>query len=368
MSHTAVLLVAAGKSSRMGCFKPLMDLAGMPLIDHTLGAFRTVDIKETVVVTGYRGDELEAHFRSKDVKLLHNSRYAETEMIDSLQIGLRYLQHKCDRVFIMPSDIPLVQPFTIEVLSGLKTDKPLVQPAFNGRHGHPILVSAACVPDILQFHGEGGLRSALKGFEKESIDIPDPGIRMDADTPEAFAQITACHEALFIPSRELALAMLEWYAGDERIIRHCKAVANVAQEIALRAEKRGHQLNLRLIEAGALLHDICRKRHSDHALAAFDLLNRLGYPEVGRVAVAHMDLPPDALTHIDERAVVYLADKLVQGDNCVGLNARFDHAMEKYKDDSSAAAAIKKRMDDAITVMQKLGLSEEECSKIGSNC
>lgn len=360
MSNTAVLLVAAGKSSRMGCFKPLMDLAGMPLIDHTLDAFRTVDIKETVVVLGYLGHELEAHFSNRDIKLLHNPRYAETEMIDSLQIGLRYLQHKCDRIFIMPSDMPLVQPFTIEVLSGHKTDKPLVQPDYHGRHGHPILVSAACIPTILQFHGEGGLRAALNGFEKESIDIPDPGIKMDADTPEAFAQITACFETIRIPSSELALAMLEWYAGDERIIRHCKAVAEVAQEIALCAEKHGQKLNLRLIEAGALLHDICRKSHSDHALAAFELLNRLGYPEVGRVVGTHMSLTPDALAHIDERAVVYLADKLVLDDKRVGLNARFVKAMEKYKDDSSAAEAIQRRLQDAITAMQKLGFSNAQ--------
>ena len=346
----------------MGSFKPLMKLAGLPLIEHALGAFRTVNIRETVVVSGFCSELLESHFKNTDIKLINNTRYAETEMIDSIQLGLDYLQNRCDRVFIMPADMPLIQPFTIKVLSGYQTGKPLVQPVFNGRHGHPILISADCIPSILQFHGDGGLRNALRDFEKEVVEIPDPGIRMDADTPEAFSQIAACYETLHIPSRDLLLAMLEWYAGDERIVGHCLAVASVANAIAQNAVKRGHQLNMRLVEAGALLHDICRKKNSDHALAAYELLNRLGYTEAGRVAGAHMDLPLDALTLLDERAVVYLADKLVLGDKCVGLNARFARALEKYESDSSAAAAIQRRMQDAITVMQRLGLSEEECT------
>jgi len=62
---TALLLAAAGLSSRMGAFKPLIDLGGKPLIDHALDTFRTVEIGETVLVTGHRQGEMKAHLEQR---------------------------------------------------------------------------------------------------------------------------------------------------------------------------------------------------------------------------------------------------------------------------------------------------------------
>ncbi len=364
MSKTAVLLIAAGLSARMGRFKPLVELDGTPLINHAIDSFRTIDICETVVVTGHCREELEAHLRNAHIKTVYNPRYADTEMIDSIKLGLSCLQGKCDCFFLLPADMPLVQPFTIEVLNAYKTDKPIVQPAYHNKHGHPLLINASCIPQILPFTGEGGLKGALEPFGKEIVDIPDPGIAIDADTPEAFDVIKTLYHQLEVPSREMSLFMLKWYANSERIVRHCETVARVAANIAKLAVERGWSVDIHLIESAALLHDITKNRGNSHAKTGGVLLARLGYSKVGRVVATHTDLPYDAIARPDERAVVYLADKLVKNDSCVGVKRHFAGTFEKYARDSVATAAIQQRLDNALVIMKKLGITDDDCLDI----
>lgn len=364
MAKTAVLLSAAGLSARMGRFKPLIELNGTPLINHAIDSFRTIDICKTVVVTGHCREELEAHLRGTDINTVYNPNYADTEMIDSIKLGLNYLQGRCDRFFLLPADMPLVQPFTIEVLNAYKTDKPVVQPTYHNKHGHPLLINASCIPQILQFTGGGGLKGALEPFNKEIVDIPDPGIAMDADTPEAFEVIKTLYHQLEVPSREMSLFMLKWYADSERIVRHCETVAKVAASIAKLAVQRGWPVDTHLIESAALLHDMTKNRGNNHAKTGGVLLARLGYSKVGRVVAVHTDLPHDAIVNPDERAVVYLADKLVKNDSCVGVNRHFAGTFEKYVHDPVATAAIQQRLDNALSIIKKLGITDDDCLDI----
>src|SRR5664279_4159354 len=112
--RSAVLLVAAGLSTRMGEFKPLMELGGKPLVDHALETFQTDGMGEIVIVTGYRHNDLAAHLSGRGIVLLKNEAYAITEMLDSIKMGLSYLQGKCGSFFVMPADIPLVRPYSVE--------------------------------------------------------------------------------------------------------------------------------------------------------------------------------------------------------------------------------------------------------------
>ena len=132
-----------------------------------------------------------------------------------------------------------------------------------------------------------------------------------------------------IPSPEECLDLLEKSGCSKAVIRHCKAVRDVAVRIA----KKAHA-NVELVEAGALLHDIGRsKTHGIlHALEGVKLARQLGLPEnivniierhIGAgisVEVAKkLNLPPrDYMPKTLEEKIVCHADNLI--DSCKKQN------------------------------------------------
>lgn len=363
--RTAVLLVAAGLSARMGVFKPMMQLGGKPLIDHALNTFQITGIGEIVIVTGHRRHEIEAHLADRDIVLIQNKRYAQTEMFDSVRIGLDYLHGRCDRFFVMPADIPLIRPFSIEaMLFCMQSQQSAVfKPSFKGKSGHPLLIDAGCIPQILEYNGANGLKGALESanFSMRTLPLPDPGILMDADTPEGMMIIQSYYQNMEIPSRELALEILAWRDAGEEITRHCIEVAKLSGILAMRALRNGFTVDLHCIEAGALLHDVERKSGRDHAEKGSALLHKMGYSKVAAIVGAHMELPADALEQMDERAIVYLADKLICGIKRVSIKTRLETALSKFASNDEVADAIKKRMADARAIIQRLGLEDMQC-------
>ena len=98
--QTGALIVAAGKSSRMGDFKPMLQLGSISIAQRVINNFRQAGISKIVVVTGYRADVLERHLASNNVIFLRNEDYASTHMFDSVRIGLEYLKDKVDTVLL----------------------------------------------------------------------------------------------------------------------------------------------------------------------------------------------------------------------------------------------------------------------------
>ena len=367
---TAVLLAAAGLSSRMGHFKPMAALGDRPLIDHALKTFVTVDIRKTVVVTGYRHDEIKGHLKGRGIDTAVNDRYAVTDMFESVRLGLSRLEGKCSRVFVMPADIPLVRPFSIEtmLLCAKQQKSDVIKPSYRGKGGHPVLIDGEMIPYILRYRGEGGLKGALSsaGAKTYTLPLPDPGILMDADTPAHLSAIRRYYRDMDTPSRELALEILACRDVGEEITRHSIEVEKLAVLLARRAQSSGFSLDLPRVEAGALLHDVERRRGRDHAEAGYALLNKMGYDRIADIVGAHMELPAGALEKLDERAIVYLADKLTCGQARVTVQSRLDWAMQRFGGNEEAANAIRKRMADARAIMRRLGLEETDCLRWGS--
>ena len=183
------VVAAAGLSSRMGAFKPLLPFGADTVIGRCVANLRAAGASELVVVTGYRGGELEAALQGSGVTCVHNPRYAETLMFDSLCIGLRALPPDLDAVLLTPGDVPLVQPETIRAL--LETPGGFVCPVCEGRRGHPVALEAQYLPALLAYDGAGGLRGAVAalGIPVTEVEVADGGMLRDLDTPADYAEI-----------------------------------------------------------------------------------------------------------------------------------------------------------------------------------
>lgn len=179
---TGAIICAAGLSSRMRNFKPMLYIGDKSMIRLVVDSFQAAGIAPIVVVTGYKASCLRQHLEGTGVLFVHNENYAFTHMYDSLLIGLDALEGRCDRFFFTPADIPLFHTQSLQRL--LERDEgPVSIPTFQGKSGHPVLIHSSCIPYLKQYDGRDGLRGALNGLTvpPARIEVEDEGILLDAD-------------------------------------------------------------------------------------------------------------------------------------------------------------------------------------------
>ena len=361
MERLAAIVLAAGRSSRMGEFKPLLDVEGRTLLEWAVAGFRDAGIDEVLVVTGHRAGEVGAVAERAGARPVANPEF-DHGMFSSACAGVAALDAAVLRFFLVPADVPLVRPETIGRLARAARDAAatprgapdVVYPAATGATGHPPLISATLREEIIAAGPDGpagGLRSLLMEYIARSaiVEVGDPGIVLDADTPDDLAVIRERAAGEDLPDEGRCFELLGERALPETRIAHSHAVAEVATALAAALDARGQHLCEPLVLAGGLLHDIARDQ-PHHADAGADLLERLRYPRVAAVVRRHMELGNGAGVDVDEAQVVFLADKLVQGDRVVGLDERFAVRFFRHRDDPEALAAVRRRKAQAEAV------------------
>jgi len=187
--RTGAIITAAGRSSRMGVFKPLLKIGNLTAIERIITSFRAASVNSIVIITGNNAQELENSLKDPEIVFLRNSLYEHNEMFDSIKIGLDYQKEKCDKIFITPVDVPLFTSDTVKALLNCKKDAGI--PVYEGRTGHPIILGSEAVARILKYSGSGGLRNAITelSLEHEYIETEDQGILYDMNTQEDYAGI-----------------------------------------------------------------------------------------------------------------------------------------------------------------------------------
>lgn len=250
-SYLAVV-IAAGLSSRMGDFKPLLNIGERPALYRLFDTIRASDIDRIVVVTGHEGEIIKDAIRkygSSCIETIHNPDY-EKGMFGSIQTGVRHIysnfisvknpakesthpsshtlgphSRKDVAALLFLADVPLV---TCETVTGLlrtfeenicrqsdmttgpvpkseKSDlhaesegtvcvsdrRPFAVPVYEGKNGHPLLIPQEYFEEILTCTGEGGLKGIRSKYDEEMIkyETNDPGCVLDMDTPEDYARI-----------------------------------------------------------------------------------------------------------------------------------------------------------------------------------
>lgn len=191
--RVGAVITAAGMSSRMGDFKPLLKIGSMSIVSRIVATLRQAGAENIVVVTGHNAEALEHHLANSGIVFLRNPDYEHTHMFDSAKIGLSYLADKCDRILFTPVDIPLFTAATVTAL--LDSGAELACPMFAGESGHPLLMSDYVAKKILADSGEGGMQGAITrcGVDMTDIIVEDEGILHDADTPQDYNKLLEYH-------------------------------------------------------------------------------------------------------------------------------------------------------------------------------
>lgn len=190
------VILAAGLSSRMEDFKPLLKLKEKTMIEHSIDSMFQAEVNQVVLVLGHRAEEIKAvlcnRYDPSRLKFTYNEKYAETDMLTSIKIGISAL-NSCDGFYLLPGDMPAIHTKTfLAVRAMMVKSRALVTfPTIEGHRKHPPLISNRCIEYILKFHGQGGLRELWKRFEEEikTVPVEDDGCMMDADTKEDYNRL-----------------------------------------------------------------------------------------------------------------------------------------------------------------------------------
>lgn len=317
----AGLILAAGLSSRMGDFKPLLNLGGYTLISRTITAMVNSGVEDVCVVLGKNAVILEQHLRefAQEYSLpfnlvtVRNEAYAETDMLTSIKIGLQTLQ-SFDGVFILPGDMPAINPRTFRLLgeSLAAGEEPVVFPYFGKRRVHPPLIGRSCFSSILDFDGEYGLRGALSPFAFRQVPISDEGATMDADTPEDYQRLRTYVKAHFGISEKRAETYFTDYDVPEEAAERARQVAAVATTMAVSMIRAGQPLDLSLVVGAAMLQALNMVDNKKHDGAK--LLRSRGYTALAKIVARQGRRPSTEGQVLDESSLIFIADQVVQGD------------------------------------------------------
>ena len=183
----AGLILAAGKSSRMGAFKPLVTTYGKSLIETLIDTLESAGIQDIYVVVGHNRELLTPVIKKCNCIAIENPEY-DSGMLSSITTGVKNLDASIGGCFLMPVDIPLVSAGTICALKtcGARNPDHIIHPTYKGRKGHPPLLPMPLMRTMERKSGEHTFKDILGRYGNQSIliDVDDPFILMDVDTPD----------------------------------------------------------------------------------------------------------------------------------------------------------------------------------------
>lgn len=355
MKGCAAVVPAAGLSSRMEQYKPLLTIGNETIADRVISLFTGHKI-DVYLVVGWQKEKLIAGLKHKDIRIIENPEFHDG-MFTSIKAGAGSLGSDYQGFFVLPVDIPLVRPFTIRCLLKKFREQPdrIIYPVFNGLRGHPPLIPASIIPDILEWDAKGYLKAVLEKHESISLEItvPDMYILSDLDTYHDYEKALDQSKRYDIPTEEECKAILDICQVDPARRRHCYKVAEIAGYIGRALSESGQKINLEIIRAAASLHDIARGQ-SGHDEAGGRLLKEMGFDKVGEIVGVHTFLQKEITDYVLESKVVYIADKFAQGDSVVSLESRFQSSIQRFGGEAELEEKIRKRLQRAHVIKSEI--------------
>lgn len=212
---TGAIILAAGHKSSLSPFQPMLPVGNTTVIKRIILTLKQSGAEPIVVITGREAKELEKHIAKQQVICLRNEDYENTQMFDSICMGLKYIEDLCDRILILPAKFPKLLPETIKRI--MDSEKKVACPVYNGRRGHPVLIDKELIPFLSSYSGEQGLRGALRQPRiepfVEEIPVEDKGIIEAVESDEDIVSYSPLEQLALHPSVKVYLECDEVFFG-----------------------------------------------------------------------------------------------------------------------------------------------------------
>ncbi len=186
-THIAVIILAAGASSRLGSPKQLLAYSGTTLLQHSIEAAQASDAETVLVVLGANADIINQSMNTT-AEVVVNTDWKDG-MASSIRCGLQSLvkvQPQTEAIVLMVADQPFV---TTELLNRLmnmnrKEQHSIVASEYGTTFGTPVLFEKKYFPELMELAGDVGAKSLVRKYMKEAAFVPFPQGEIDIDTVE----------------------------------------------------------------------------------------------------------------------------------------------------------------------------------------
>jgi molybdenum cofactor cytidylyltransferase len=189
------VILAAGRSSRMGRDKALLALGPTTLLGAAVDLFVS-RLDPVVVVLGHHAGAIRVALPEDDPRLhvVVNEGY-DRGMLSSLQTGLRAIPPESPGAVFTLVDHPAPRPETLDCLLAEfeRTGAPLAIPVYRGERGHPVILARELIEELLALPPEASPKAPIRARYPRAafVETDDPAVTADLDTPEAYREWTA---------------------------------------------------------------------------------------------------------------------------------------------------------------------------------
>lgn len=188
----AAVVLAAGRSTRLGRPKQLLPLGDRPLLAYVLRCVRRSSVDERYIVLGHASSAIEEAVDLTGFQVLKNPNYPDGQST-SVRIAVESIGHDVAAVIFVLGDQPLLAPDVIDRLADSYRDSPapIIQPRFAEGPGNPVLIDHSLFGDLSLLTGDTGARPILHQQQEliRYIDVSDYHRPADVDTWEDYEKL-----------------------------------------------------------------------------------------------------------------------------------------------------------------------------------
>lgn len=193
MEDYAIIILAAGSSSRMNQPKQLLQVNGKTLLRHTIDEALALLPSSVYVVTGANAERITTELDLSSVQICHNPDW-QKGMSSSIRSGLQALLHRQPAVsgcIISVCDQPLISTAIFEALISIHrtASSRIVASEYRGTTGVPALFGKEFFPELMQLSGQEGAKKLLKIHHQHVVSVPFSGGEIDIDTPADYHKL-----------------------------------------------------------------------------------------------------------------------------------------------------------------------------------
>ena len=193
MQDIAAVLLAAGRSSRMGGVNKLLrPFRGRPILLHGITALQAAGVRDIVVVLPAGETALQAVL-PETVRQVVNPE-PERGMAHSIALGVHALAPAVPAAAILPADMPLVTAGHVRALLqafSAAQAPAIAAPRCRGQQGHPVIFARDYFGDLVRLRGDRGAKALLREQAAHIawVDFDDEAVRFDVDTEEGYVRL-----------------------------------------------------------------------------------------------------------------------------------------------------------------------------------
>ena len=193
MNNTAIIILAAGNSSRLGTPKQLLLYKNKPLLLHTVDAATEANLFPVIIITGHLQENTIAILSGQNVKTIHNYRWQEG-MATGISLGIKEIllqDYPVANVIISVCDQPYIDGLLFKKMmkAQVDNDKPIVACSYAGIIGVPVLFSNKYFNELLDLDGTEGAKKLLNRYKEDVCVVDFPLGKTDIDTIEDYENL-----------------------------------------------------------------------------------------------------------------------------------------------------------------------------------